>query len=175
MLERPIPAQTAARKTMLGVVAALATVMLWSGWIVGTRHGAVRLDLAAVSVLRFGIPALVFLPALLKTGLFPRGVPPLSLAVMVFGAGFGFFFTAAFGLRLAPAAEAGPLMPGTMPLFVALLAVVFAQERLGRRRGLGFLLIAAPLEALFWTMGAISAGGALAMAAAAHARRLRDP
>jgi drug/metabolite transporter (DMT)-like permease len=130
----------------------------------------VKLDLAAVAILRFGIPALVFLPVLLRTGLFPRGVAPLPLAAMALCGGIGFFFAAAFGLRLAPAAEAGPLMPGTMPLFVALLSVLVLGDKLGWRRAAGFVLIGCGVMAIVGyravTAGNLSFGHLLVMAAA---------
>jgi drug/metabolite transporter (DMT)-like permease len=46
-------------------------------------------------------------------------------------------------MRFAPAAHVGALLPGTMPLFVALFSALFLGERLGRRRLAGFALILA--------------------------------
>jgi drug/metabolite transporter (DMT)-like permease len=45
-------------------------------------------------------------------------------------------------MKFAPAPDIGPLLPGTMPLFVALIGVVMFHERLGGWRGLGMALIA---------------------------------
>jgi drug/metabolite transporter (DMT)-like permease len=44
-------------------------------------------------------------------------------------------------MQFAPAAEIGPLLPGTMPLFVALIGWLVFGERLGGVRILGFTLI----------------------------------
>jgi drug/metabolite transporter (DMT)-like permease len=65
--------RTAARSTLVGWLAALATVTIWGAWAVATRH-AVTHDLppAAVGVLRFGVPALVLIPFSLRTGCFRK-------------------------------------------------------------------------------------------------------
>lgn len=57
------------------------------------------------------------------------------------GSGAPFFLIVAWGMQFAPAAEIGPLLPGTMPLFVALIGWLVFGERLGRVRVLGFVLI----------------------------------
>jgi drug/metabolite transporter (DMT)-like permease len=57
------------------------------------------------------------------------------------GSGAPFFMTVAQGMRFAPAAEIGPLLPGTMPLFVALIGWALMGEPVGRRRMVGLLLM----------------------------------
>ena len=142
--------------------AALATVVIWALWMVGTRH-AVTHDLppSAIGILRFGVPALVLAPVWWRRGLVPRGVPPLA-ALGLLGSGAPFFLIVATGMRFAPAADVGPLLPGTMPLFVALIGFVLFRERLGRWRLLGFGLIA---------LGVASIGGRGLMAGADGAWR----
>jgi drug/metabolite transporter (DMT)-like permease len=132
------------RQTLLiGTASALGAILIWGGWIIATRHAAQTLDLSIVALLRYGIPALALMPLWLRTGLLPRGVSNLALLAMIVGAGTPFFVTAALGMRFAPAAEVGPLLPGTMPLFVALLAGLFYSERMSPLRKAGFILIAA--------------------------------
>ncbi len=132
----------------IGVAAALGSVAIWAGWIVGTRHAVTHaLDPETVGLLRFGVPALVFLPVLLRTGLMPRAIGPITL-VSLMGAGAPFFITVAYAMAQAPAADIGPLLPGTMPLFVALIAVLVFGEPLGRWRGLGLALVAAGIFAI---------------------------
>jgi drug/metabolite transporter (DMT)-like permease len=133
--------RTAARSTLVGWLAALATVTIWGAWAVATRH-AVTHDLppAAVGVLRFGVPALVLIPFSLRTGLFPKNLDPLK-ALALLGSGAPFFLIVALGMRFAPAAEIGPLLPGTMPLFVALIGWLAFGERVGGVRLIGFGLI----------------------------------
>ena len=89
---------------------------------------------------------------------------------MVIGAGLPYFFTSALELRLAPAAEVGPLLPGTMPLCVALIATVWERQKLGWLRGAGFVLIALGILSIagfhLITEGHLSAGHLFAISAA---------
>lgn len=135
----PSPSQT--RPALLGWLAALATVTIWAVWAVATRH-AVTHDLppAAVGLLRFGVPALMLLPISWRTGLLPKGLGFLK-GLGLLGSGAPFFLTVALGMQFARAAEIGPLLPGTMPLFVALIGWLVFGERLGRIRVAGFALI----------------------------------
>ncbi|MCB5176985.1 DMT family transporter [Microvirga lenta] len=129
------------RSSLPGWLAAFATVTIWAVWMVGTRH-AVTNDLppVVVGLLRFAVPALVLAPIVWRTGLFPKGLPPL-VGLALLGSGAPFFLVVALGMQFAPAAEIGPLLPGTMPLFVALIGWLVFGERLGRLRIVGFGLI----------------------------------
>ncbi|MEM1200998.1 MAG: DMT family transporter [Pseudomonadota bacterium] len=131
------------RNLIIGCAFALLTVMMWGGWIVGTRY-AVRGDLLPhdISLMRFAVPALVLAPIWLKTGLKPAHVSWPLIAFIVAGAGLPFYLAIATGLQFAPAAHAGMLLPGTMPLFVALIALALMGETFGWRRGTGYVLIA---------------------------------
>ncbi len=131
-----------------GAAAALAAVTIWALWIVGTRHAVQHaLDPSAIALLRYAVPALVFLGVALRTGLKPRGVSWRLLALML-GSGAPYFIVVATGMRFAPAADAGPLLPGTMPLFVAVISAIWFRERLGGLRIAGLLLIAAGIAAI---------------------------
>jgi drug/metabolite transporter (DMT)-like permease len=129
------------RSTATGLLAAFGAVLIWAAWVVGTRHAVTHaLDPFALGFLRFAVPAVVFAPVWWRSGLRPRGV---SLAKMLglMGAGAPFFITVALAMRDATAAEIGPLLPGTMPLFVAVLSMALFGERPGRAGGLGQMLI----------------------------------
>lgn len=143
---------------VVGYAAGLATIVIWAAWIVGTRHASRSLDLSTVGLLRYGVPALLLLPVWWRTGLVPRGVPRLPLLALVVCGGAPFFLVVATGMSLAPAAEVGPLLPGTMPLFVALLSVLVDGERLGRLRIAGFVLVACGVAAIAGTHLVASAG-----------------
>ena len=126
----------------VGVLSALGVVVIWSTWIVGTRHAATgHLDLCAVAFLRFAIPATVFAPIWLRTGLLPRGVP-LHALLGLMGSGAPFFMVAATATRYTPAAEIGPLLTGTMPLMATGLACMVLRERMSRFRVIGAIQIA---------------------------------
>ncbi len=129
------------RPALTGWLAAFATVTIWAVWAVATRH-AVTHDLppAALGLLRFAVPALLLLPISLRIGLLPKGLG-FRKGIGLLGSGAPFFLVVALGMQFAPAAEIGPLLPGTMPLFVALIGWLVLGERLGRIRIAGFALI----------------------------------
>ena len=135
------PAQAPVRPALIGWLAVLATVTIWAVWAVATRH-AVTHDLppSAIGLLRFGVPALLLLPFAWRSGLSPKGLE-LPKALGLLDSGAPFFLIVALGMQFAPAAEIGPLLPGTMPLFVALIGWLVFGEKLGRLRMLGFALI----------------------------------
>lgn len=136
-----VPPARWSREVLLGWAAALATVTIWAVWMIATRH-AVTHDLkpAAVGLLRFAVPALVLAPVVWRKGLFPKGLSPLA-GLGLLGSGAPFFLVVASGMQFAPAAEIGPLLPGTMPLFVALIGWAVFGERIDRLRLAGFALI----------------------------------
>lgn len=139
-LSQPL-SELPARQSLIGWAAALATVTIWAFWVVGTRYAVTNnLPPAAVGVLRFGVPALMLAPVLFQVGLFPKGLS-FGTGLGLFGAGVPFFLIVAMGMQFAPAAEIGPLLPGTMPLFVALIGWLAFGERLQRVRVFGFGLI----------------------------------
>ena len=133
--------QTPARRSLIGWLAGLATVTIWAFWIVGTRHAVTNhLPPAAIGLLRFGVPALLLAPIGWRMGLFPKGMTLLK-GLGLFGSGAPFFLIVALGMQFAPAAEIGPLLPGTMPLFVALIGWLVFRERPERIRVLGFVFV----------------------------------
>jgi len=136
------------RDTLIGSAAAIFVVTIWAAWIVSTRHAVTgTLPPEAVGLLRMIVPAIVFTPVWLRTGIAPRGVLGL-VALCVLGAGAPFFVIVATGMKFAPAADIGPLLPGTMPLFVALLSVLVDHERIGPARLIGYALIVAGIIAI---------------------------
>ena len=135
---------------LVGTALALFAVAIWGGWIVSTRHAvAGHLTPSAVGWLRFVVPALVLAPWWLKIGLWPRGrMVPFLFCFM--GSGAIFFLVVANAMRFVPAADVGPLLPGTMPLIVAVISVLALKERLGWVRAAGFVCIA---------LGVVTLGG----------------
>ncbi len=149
------------RDRLVGTAAALLAVLVWGGALSVTRLGVAgdaTLGTHDIALLRCLPPALALLPVLLRHGVSPlrRAGPGVTLALLL-GGGAPFGLLVAAGLRLAPAAEAGALLPGTMPLFVALLSVVLLGERLGGRHLAGFGLVAAAV-ALIAGPGVLAGG-----------------
>ncbi len=125
-----------------GYAAATFAVIVWAGWIVATRNqvGSARpLDLA---ILRYGIPALALAPVWLRRGIVPAGERQWPIWVMAFGWGGPFVLLTGTGLQTVPASLFGPMVPATLPLYVAAYDVIFHRARLGPQRIVGLLLIA---------------------------------
>nr|MDP2191607.1 DMT family transporter [Rhodoferax sp.] len=131
------------RKLAIGLLAALAAALIGSGWQIASRHGVTTsLGPLELAVLRYGIPALVLLPLLLRTGLFPAGLPRRQLVLLVLGGGLPFGLLVLAGAQWAPAAHMGVFMAGSVPLFTALGARLANGERISGLRLAGLLLIA---------------------------------
>jgi drug/metabolite transporter (DMT)-like permease len=133
-----------ALKTLAGCALALLAVVIWSGWLVITRV-AVTSTLTAedLSALRFGSAGLILLPVVWRRGFALDRFGWRGLALIVICAGVPYVLLASHGLTLATAAEAGVFIPGTIPLFVALISAFTVHEKIGRVARAGLALIVA--------------------------------
>jgi drug/metabolite transporter (DMT)-like permease len=136
-----------------GALYGLAAVSIWSGWIVVARLG-LRTSLTPwdIAALRFGVAGLLLLPYVISKGLAIDRLGWVGLAAIVLG-GAAPVFLANSGLLFAPAAHAGALFPGVMPLMVALLAAAFLREQLTTAKKLGFALILPGVLFIAWGSG----------------------
>jgi drug/metabolite transporter (DMT)-like permease len=132
------------RQYLIGVLFGLAAVSIWAGWFVLTRFGIeTSLSIYDLTMLRFGTAGLLLLPVVLRRGLALRQLGGWRLLILIAGAGAPYTLVAAGGLRFAPAAHAGAIIPGMMSLFVALLAVLVLKEKIPAARRIGYALILA--------------------------------
>ncbi len=133
-----------------GALYGLAAVSIWSGWIVVARLG-LRTSLTPwdIAALRFGVAGLLLLPYVLSKGLAIDRLGWGGLAAIVLGGGAPVLL-ANTGLLFAPAAHAGALFPGVMPLMVAILAAVILTEAFTKEKWLGFALILPGVFAVAW-------------------------
>lgn len=137
----------------VGIAAAVVTVAIWTGFIVIGRASAGRvllpLDLGLLRVL--GASAvllpwgwwLAHRPGASRSLL---GFSPLPLRPTVLAGLFGGLLYALLcyaGFVFAPAAHASVLLPGSLPLWTALLARALLGERLSAARALGLACIVA--------------------------------
>jgi drug/metabolite transporter (DMT)-like permease len=136
-----------------GALYGLAAVSIWSGWIVVARLG-LRTSLTPwdIAALRFGVAGLILLPYVVGKGLAFDRLGWIGLAAIVLG-GAAPVFLANWGLKFAPAAHAGALFPGVMPLMVALLAAALLREQFTLTKKLGFALILPGVLAVVWGSG----------------------
>ncbi len=154
-VEAPAGLPAAESRRLIGALAALFAVFLWAAGLVATRFGVTgSLSLWDVVFLRLALPAMLLVPVLLRFLRQSRGAPdrPRSiwLATMIAGAGLPFMLISSTGMIFAPAAHAGALMPGSMPLFAAFFAVLLLGERFTTQRRIGTLLM---------LVGAVAVGG----------------
>ena len=142
-----------------GAAYGTAAVSIWAGWIVVTRLGVTR-SLASVDIaaLRFGVAGLILLPVLWRRGLALDRLGWLGLATLALGGGAPFVLLVGAGLHFAPAAHAGALFPGVMPLFVALLASSILGESFPWMKRVGLVLILSGALAIVGFAG-LSRGG----------------
>jgi len=126
-----------------GLAMAVSFVLIWAGWIIATRY-AVQTSMtpAGVAIIRFCVAALFFLPWYWREGVLPKGVDRRLLFTMVVCAGVPYLLIVSSGMAFAPAADIGALLPGTLPLFTAILGWVVIKETMEPPRILGFVFIA---------------------------------
>jgi drug/metabolite transporter (DMT)-like permease len=136
-----------------GALYGLGAVTIWSGWIVVARLG-LRTSLTPwdIAALRFGVAGVLLLPYVFRHGLALDRLGWWGLAAIVLG-GAGPVFLANSGLLFAPAAHAGALFPGVMPLMVALLAALLLKEVFTTRKKVGFAFILPGVLAIAWGSG----------------------
>lgn len=143
----------------LGVAAGLAASAIWGGALAVTRLGVAGeapLAPADIALLRFTGPAVILLPVLVRAWPRLRRVAGWQLLVLLIGGGAPFVLVAGTGLTIAGAAEAGTLLPGTVPLCVALLSGLLG-ERLGGLRIGGLVIIGVAVVAVI-TPGVLAGG-----------------
>lgn len=143
----------------IGLAAAVVTVFIWSAFIVIARASAkgalAPFDIALLRIIGASLvllPVGVWLARRQPVGEAELGVAqgsffglsPLSMRVTVlcglFG-GLGYAVLAYGGFFYAPAAHASVLMPGSLPLWTSLLAVLILGTPVSGARAIGLMLI----------------------------------
>jgi drug/metabolite transporter (DMT)-like permease len=136
-----------------GALCGLAAVSIWAGNIVvaslGLRSSLTPWDIAAI---RFATAGVVLLPFVLRWGLALDRLGWVGLAALILG-GAPTVVLANVGLQFAPAAHAGALFPGVMPLLVAVLAAAILKEAFTLQKKAGFVLIAGGVAGIVWGNG----------------------
>lgn len=144
----------------IGLLAAVVTVVIWTGFIVIARASAQRtLTPFDIALLRISGASLVLLPwgwwmvrrrkASQGAQAAPSsllGISPLPLRTTALLGTFGgllYALLAYSGFFHAPATHAAVLMPGSLPLWTALLAAVVLHDHITPLRAAGLALIVA--------------------------------
>ena len=112
------------------MIALVATVLLWTTFALTIRGiDTSTLTTLDVALLRFSVPVLLLVPWWARAvRAVRRQRPAVRLAVL--SAGLPHFLIVALGGHLTSAALVGLLVPGTVPLFVSLLAFAVWRKRI---------------------------------------------
>jgi drug/metabolite transporter (DMT)-like permease len=139
----------------LGLTCAVLTVLIWSSFIVVARasaaHTLLPLDIGFLRILGAGCVLLPWGWWLMRAqrqlgeraGSF-MGLSPLPWRITALGGFFGsmlYAMLAYSGFFFAPAAHASVLMPGSLPLWTSLLAIVVLHDHITRARAVGLACI----------------------------------
>jgi drug/metabolite transporter (DMT)-like permease len=146
----------------VGMASAVITVVIWTSFIVIARASAdpsrgatlTPFDIALLRILGAGSILLPWGAWLLRSGRAKGGtggqgwlgISPLPWRTTVLTGFFGgllYAMLAYAGFVYAPAAHASVLMPGSLPLWTALLAAVILHDRITPARALGLAFIVA--------------------------------
>lgn len=152
--------QESGTPALAGWAALGMTVVLWSSFALSTRGiGGSSLTVADAAFLRFVTPVVLLAPLLPSTIRAVRRERPQVLALLLVG-GLPHFLVFAFGAQLTSAALTGMLVPGTVPLFVTLLAMAHGRTSIPPRRLVALGLITAGVAVSgFLVGGGASLGG----------------
>jgi drug/metabolite transporter (DMT)-like permease len=136
-----------------GALCGLAAVSIWAGNIIvgslGLRSSLTAWDITAI---RFAVAGLLLSPLLARSGLALDRLGSLGVVALILG-GAPTVLLANAGLLFAPAAHAGALFPGVMPLMTAMLAALVLKEAFTVQRRIGFALIVSGVAAIVWGAG----------------------
>ncbi|WP_037082782.1 DMT family transporter [Neorhizobium vignae] len=124
---------------LLGIAAGLTTCALWGLTFIAPRAVA-PFTTWDLTIARYGIFGLACLLLMVDRRFRPAGIAPsrLLIGMLLGGAGYvGYFISAAFAVQLAGAAVP-PVIIGTMPVFLAIIANV-------RERTAPWIALALPL------------------------------
>lgn len=132
-----------------GYLFGLGAVLIWSGFILVSRLGGIsELNHYDVIALRYGTCALLLLPFWWFKQRF--NLFQLKYWLIALVGGLGYALTTFQGFQLAPASHGALLLPGSMPLFIFLLAVLVGQAQFTAQKTLGVIVITSGIVALFW-------------------------
>ncbi|CAM2767768.1 DMT family transporter [Vibrio mytili] len=127
---------------ILGYMAILITLLLWSGFFISLKGGAVsQLQPADIALVRFLIPSLLLFPLVLKNKQALRSVPQKYLIGVVVGSGLPYLLVVGTAMHFAPVSHGSALVPGTLPIFVSAIAVLCYQQTLSTHRLVGLLCV----------------------------------
>ena len=126
----------------LGYLSITVTLLIWASFFLSLKGGAnSNLTPADIALTRFFIPALVLLPLVWKARNIVTAVPTRYLLGMFIGSGLPYLLVAGTAMQFVPVSHGSALVPGTLPLFVTGIAVLFFKQPLSRHRVAGLAMV----------------------------------
>jgi len=138
---------------------AVVAITIWSGSLVMLRLGVTtNLNAYDLTLLRFGIAALILAPVVLRRGIGAVRLGLTNLVAMVVTFGSPYVLLIALAMKTAPAAAAGALNPGVMAIASALLGRMILGNRIGGVHFVGLTVTAVGIVLFTRAGGAIATG-----------------
>lgn len=127
-------------KNIKPMLAGLAVVLIWSGWITISRHGVhSQLQPADITLLRYWTALLAVSPLIARYDW--RRFRLHQYLVVGLGVGFPYTMLSFYGLKVLRAAHAGVLVNGMLPVLGALAAWLLFRQRIAAHRNVAIALI----------------------------------
>ncbi len=124
----------------LGYTLAFCVTFIWTGWILVSRYGVQQsLTIYDITLLRWGVGGTLLAPFALVWGLSGLKLTRALFLIVTFGPPYA--LVVYVGFQYAPAAHAGVLVNGLLPLVTLMMGVLLLRERASRARLLGVSLI----------------------------------
>jgi len=152
---------------LLGILAATAVVVVWSGWVVLSRSGVQGgFSIWDLGALRFGTAAICVLPLMMRSSLPISGLFAPKVALPALAAGSVYVLLSFAALESTAATNAGVVVNGLIPIATMALFAAFTGKRPGwADAGVAAALLAA--NALLLQGALIGLGAFLLFVAAA--------
>ncbi|MEP5761563.1 MAG: DMT family transporter [Litoreibacter sp.] len=145
--------------TLSGLGWAVVAITVWSGSLVMLRLGVTTsLNAYDLTMLRFGVAALILAPVALRRGFGTDRLGLTSLVAMVVAFGAPYVMLITLAMKTAPAAAAGALNPGAMAIASVLLGRAIFGDRMGIARLTGLVVTATGIILFAWAGEAITTG-----------------
>jgi drug/metabolite transporter (DMT)-like permease len=146
-----IPSPSQRRTLWIGIGCAVGVLVIWTSFILIARVSAKgHLSPFDIAFVRFAFSGLIALPVVFLRGgwLLEQLAPDPRLALqrgaaLAATAGIGYCSFAYSGFFFAPVSHAVVLLPGSLPLYTAVLAALLVGERFRRARLIGLAAIVA--------------------------------
>ena len=129
-----------------GVMYALGAVMIWTGFILVSKAGALAaLAIPDMIMVRFGTAFTLFSPFIWR---YRKTIFQWRMGVLGAIGGFAYALSVFNGFAHAPATHAALLLPGLMPIMIAVFAYFVAGERHTKSSWIGIIISSLGIAAL---------------------------